>query len=179
MYKEQIMAELDKVVSSKQIVDEQTGEGYFNKTTAPLISLEDHLREQIQAETSQQISAIINKLVSDDTVADPDLELIKLWIVGDAAAYIQMENDFKGWLQEFNRLVGEIEQLKAKELSLENMFKLSGVARDAVRVAGDIIFFKQQQERVEKFENAAKDLNSDGKVVLANILKQKLESDQI
>ena len=137
------------------------------------------LREQIQAETSQQISAIIDKLVSDDTVTDSDLELIKLWIVGDATAYVQMENDYEGWLQEFNRLQGEIERLKADALSLENMFKLSGIARDTVRVAGDIIFFKQQQDRIEKFENASKDLNAGNKAVLANILNQKLESDQM
>ena len=179
MYKDQIIAELDKVISSKQTVDEHTGEGHYNKITAPLVSLGDHLREQIQSETSQQISTIINKLASDEEVINSDLELIRLWLVGDAAAYVQMENDFKGWLQEFNRLLGVIEQLKAQELSIENMFKLSGVARDAVRVAGDIIFFKQQQERIEKFENAARDLNSENKVVLANILKQKLESDQM
>jgi hypothetical protein len=54
MYKEQIIAELDEVISSKQTVDERTGEGYYNKVAAPLVSLGDHLREQIQAETSQQ-----------------------------------------------------------------------------------------------------------------------------
>jgi hypothetical protein len=60
MYKEQIIEKLNEVISSKQTVDESTEEGYYNKMTAPLVALEDHLREQMQAETSQQISMIMN-----------------------------------------------------------------------------------------------------------------------
>jgi hypothetical protein len=105
--------------------------------------------------------------------------LVRLWLVGDAASYVQMENDYQGWLQELNRLFGVIEQLKGQELSLENMYKLSGSARDAIRVMGDIVFFKQQQERTNKFDNASTNLNSENKLIVAKILKQKLESDQM
>jgi hypothetical protein len=90
-----------------------------------------------------------------------------------------MENDYQGWLQELNRLFEVIEKLKGEELSLENMFKLSGTARDAIRVMGDIVFFKEQQERVNRFDNASKDLNSENKLTVAKILKQKLASDQM
>lgn len=179
MHKEQVIEKLNKVISIKKNVDESTEEGYYNKITAPLIALDDHLREQMQAETSGQISIIINKLESDEDIADSDLMLVRLWLIGDAASYVEMENDFQGWLQELNRLFGVIEQLKGQELSLENMYKLSGTARDAIRVIGDIIFFKQQQERINKFDNASKSLNSENKLIVAKILKQKLESDQI
>jgi hypothetical protein len=179
MYKEQIIEKLNEVISSKQTVDESTEEGYYSKMTAPLVALEDHLREQMQAETSQQISMIINKLESDEDITDSDLMLVRLWLVGDAASYVQMENDYQGWLQELNRLFGVIEQLKGQELSLENMYKLSGSARDAIRVMGDIVFFKQQQERTNKFDNASTNLNSENKLIVAKILKQKLESDQM
>jgi hypothetical protein len=179
MYKEQIIEKLNEVISSKQTVDASTEEGYYNKITAPLVALEDHLREQMQAETSQHISMIINKLESDEDITDSDLMLVRLWLVGDAASYVQMENDYQGWLQELNRLFGVIEQLKGQELSLENMYKLSGTARDAIRVMGDIVFFKQQQERTNKFDDASKNLNSENKLIVAKILKQKLESDQM
>lgn len=179
MYKEQIIEKLNEVISNKKNVDDSTEEGYYNKVTAPLVALEDHLREQMQAETSEQMSIIINKLESDEDITDSDLMLIRLWLVGDAASYVQIENDYQGWLQELNRLFGVIEQLKGQELSLENMYKLSGTARDAIRVMGDIIFFKQQQERINKFENASKNLNSENKLIVAKILKQMLESDQM
>ena len=179
MYQDQIIEKLSEIISHKQAVDENTEEGYFNKVTAPLASLGDYLREQMQAETSEKISMIINKLKSDEEIPESDLMLIRLWIVGDAASYVQMENDYQKWLEELNRLFGVIEELKLQDLSLENMYKLQGTARDAIRVIGDIVFFKQQQERINKFENASKNLNSGNKLVLSKILKQKLESAEM
>jgi hypothetical protein len=179
MYIEQISGKLNEVVSNKKNVDESTEEGYYNKITAPLVALEDYLREQMQAVTSEQISIIINKLKSDAEISDSDLALIRLWLVGDAESYVQIENDYYGWLQELNRLFEVIEQLSGQELSLENMYKLSGASRDAIRVMGDIIFFKQQQERISNFENASKKLDSDSKLAVAKILKQKLDSDEM
>ena len=179
MYEEQIVEKLNEIISQKQTVDENTEEGYFNKVTAPLVSLGDYLREQMQAETSEKISMIINKLKSDGEVTESDLMFIRLWIVGDAASYVQMENDYQKWLEELNRLFGVIEELKLQDLSLENMYKLQGTARDAIRVIGDIVFFKQQQERINKFENASKNLTSANKLALAKILKQKLESEKM
>jgi len=178
MYEDQISEKLSEIISHKQTVDENTEEGYFNKVTAPLVSLGDYLREQMQAETSEKISMIINKLNSDEEIPESDLMLIRLWIVGDAASYVQMENDYQKWLEELNRLFGVIEELKLQDLSLENMYKLQGTARDAIRVIGDIVFFKQQQERINKFENASKNLSSENKLALAKILNQKLESEE-
>ena len=179
MYQDQIIEKLSEIISHKQTVGANTEEGYFNKVTAPLVSLGDYLREQMQAETSEKISMIINNLKSDEEMTESDLMLIRLWIVGDAASYVQMENDYQKWLEELNRLFGVIEELKGQDLSLENMYKLQGTARDAIRVIGDIVFFKQQQERINKFENASKNLNSGNKLVLAKILKQKLESEEM
>jgi len=179
MYEEQIVEKLNEIISQKQTVDENTEEGYFNKVTAPLVSLGDYLREQMQAETSEKISMIINKLKSDGEVTESDLMFIRLWIVGDAASYVQMENDYQKWLEELNRLFSVIEELKGQNLSLENIYKLQGTARDAIRVIGDIVFFKQQEERINKFENASKNLTSANKLALAKILKQKLESEKM
>ena len=179
MYEEQIVEKLNEIISQKQTVDENTEEGYFNKVTAPLVSLGDYLREQMQAETSEKISMIINKLKSDGEVKESDLMFIRLWIVGDAASYVQMENDYQKWLEELNRLFSVIEELKGQDLSLENIYKLQGTARDAIRVIGDIVFFKQQEERINKFENASKNLTSANKLALAKILKQKLESEKM
>ena len=179
MYEEKIAENLSEIMSHRQTVDENTEEGYLNKVTALLVSLGDNLREQMQAETSEKISMIIEELKSDGEITDSDLMLIRLWIVGDAASYVQMENDYQKWLEELNRLLGVIEELKLQNLSLENMYKLQGTVRDAIRVIGDIVFFVQQQDRVNKYENASKNLNSENKLALAKILKQKLESEEM
>lgn len=179
MYEEQIAKTLSEIISQKKTADENSEEGYFNKVTGLLVSLGDHLREQIQAETSEKISIIINKLMKDKELTDSDLRLIHLWIVGDAASYVQMENDYQNWLKEFNRLLGVIERLESQPLSLENMYQLQGTVRDAIRVIGDIVFYRQQKDRIVRYENASKNLNSENKLTLARILKQKIESEDM
>ena len=54
-----------------------------------------------------------------------------------------------------------------------------GIARDAIRVIEDIVLFEQQQDRINKYENASNNLNSENKLALAKILKQKLESEEM
>jgi predicted O-linked N-acetylglucosamine transferase (SPINDLY family) len=176
MYKEKILQNLNEIVSHDQAFDESTEEGELNRITTRLKALGDYVREEIQAETSQQIKDIIEKLKADSEIDDTDLKLIRLWVVGDAAAYVRMENDYKKWLEESNRLFSVIRGLKAEELNLEKMHKLSGTVRDSIRVIGDLIFFRQQMDRVKKFEAASKNLNSQNKLLLSRILQEKLAS---
>ena len=82
------------------------------------------------------------------------------------------------WIWNLNRLFGVIGKFKLQNLSLENIYKPQGTVRDAIRVIGEIVFFKQQQDRINKYENASKNLSSENKLALADILKQKLESEE-
>ena len=90
-----------------------------------------------------------------------------------------MENDYPNWLKELNRLFSVIGQLKSEELTLEKMGRMSGTARDAIRVIGDVIFFQQQQDRLSKFEKASRNLDTNNKLFLARLLQRKLESDEV
>ena len=176
--KDLIKEKLNEVLLNQELFNKDTEQGVFNKITESLVALENDSRELMQSKTSEEISAIIGKLESNTTITDADMRLIRLWIVGDAESYVRMENDYQGWLDELNRLFSVLKDLQDKELTLENMDKISGTARDAIRVIGDIIYFKQQQERISKFENATKDLHSENKLILANIIRQKIASDQ-
>lgn len=170
---------INELIGSKQHFDEYTEAGHFHKVSLTLVGLGDLLREQIQADTSSQIRIIIQKLNSNSDINNDDLMFIRLWLIGDAQAYLEMENDYKGWLTELNRLLSVVEDVKAEPLDTKTMYELSGTVRDAIRVIGDIVFFKQQQERVQKFEEAAKNLHSKNKQVLAKILSEKLQSEKM
>ena len=176
MYEDRIKDQLDEIISYKQEFGENTEEGHLNKITSTLTDLEDHIREQIQSVTQPKIETIIKKLKSDSEINDADLMMVRLWIVGDAQGYIEMENDYRGWLLELNRLFGVIEDLKSEELDLEKMYNLSGTVRDTNRVIADIVFFRQQHERVKNYENASQNLNSENKHILADILQNKLDA---
>lgn len=173
-----IRKKLNEVLLYQQPFNKDTKQGVLNKITEPLVALENDLRELMQSKTSGEISMIIGKLESNTPITDADMRLIRLWIVGDAESYVRMENDYQGWLDELNRLFLVLKDLQDKELTLESMGNISGTARDAIRIIGDIIYFKQQQERLDNFENASKNLNLDNKLIVADILKQKLESNK-
>jgi hypothetical protein len=46
-------------------------------------------------------------------------------------------------------------------------------------VSGDIVFYRQQEERIRSFQNATKSLTREDKRTLAHILAQKLSSEQV
>ena len=121
MANKQITKKISEIITNKQTIDNNTEEGYLNKISTQLVSLEDDLREQMQAETSEKISSVIKKLKSDGEITDSDLMLIRMWIVGDAASYVQMENNYQEWEAELNRLFDVIEGLNSKDLSVEDL----------------------------------------------------------
>ena len=107
MYKGLLGDRLNDVISNKRNFDENTEAGHLNKVSLSLATLDDLLREQIQSDTSTKIQQIIKKLRSDSDINDTDLTLVKLWLTGDAQAYLEMENDYNGWLSELRSCGGK------------------------------------------------------------------------
>lgn len=178
-YRQVIDRQLKDIASYRKSFHQETNEGHYHKISHVLMELEDCLREQMQSHTTEEMINVINKLEADDALTHADLELIRLWMVSDAEFYVQMENDYPDWLAELNRLVDTIGGLYGPDLSLSDMGRISGSARDAIRVIGDIVYFKQQEERIKNFERATQRLYSEDKRAIAEILKRKLHSDQM
>jgi hypothetical protein len=176
---QQILKRVNEVLSYKDMLKKGTKEGGFNKISISLVSLQNELREGMQKQTSSQVSKVIEKLTADEDITHDDMELIRTWVTSDAQFYVEMENDYPNWLKELNRLFSVIGQLKSEELTLEKMGRMSGTARDAIRVIGDVIFFQQQQDRLSKFEKASRNLDTNNKLFLARLLQRKLESDEV
>ncbi len=151
----------------------------FKRTGQVLSDIKSATREQIQKITSGEIKNIIQKLKQDGDLTKEELNIVRLWIVGDADTYTKMENNFPDWLNEFKRLEGVLGKYENKQLSRDELFRLQGILEDALRVAYDIGNFLEKRQRVKKFEEAAKDAASLDREVLVKILKAKLDSPQI
>ena len=136
-------------------------------------------REKIQEITSKEIGVIINKLEADKELTHEDLGYIKLWIVGDAQSYAEMENSLEDWLKEIARLKSIVAGYENKDLSLDELMKLQGILEDAARVCADISNYLVKKERIERFQEAAADPASMDKEILKNILKSKLVSPNL
>jgi hypothetical protein len=166
-------------IATFQPLDRNTDEGRFNALSAALVSLEGELREQIQGATEGPVTELIHTLRADGPIAPPDLELIRLWVVGDAEYYVKMENDFPAWMIELERLMGVLQSLSREAVTPATMAKLAATVRDALRVSSDIVFYRQQEERVRSFQDTTARMTRDDKKYLADILAQKLSSDQM
>ena len=94
-----------------------TDEGRLNALSSALARLSDELREQIQAATAAQVTPIIELLKADGPIEAKELELIRLWLVGDAEYYVKTENDFPAWLAELDRLLGVLRQLRSEAVT--------------------------------------------------------------
>jgi hypothetical protein len=57
------------------------------------------------------------------------------------------------------------------------MARMEATIRDARRVASDIAFFQEQEERVRSFQRATTQLNREDKQALAELLARKLGSE--
>ena len=148
----------------------------FQKAGDVLSRGKAYAREQIQKLSSEQIKAIIVKLKGKAALTPDDLNLVRLWIVGDAESYVSMENSFQVWLTEFKRLQGSLGDYEGKELTELDFFNLRGILEDALRVAYDISNFLEKKERIKKFQDVAGSKDGLDRETLVKILEAKLRS---
>lgn len=151
-------------------------EGSFQQAGSILSEYKNNIREELQKKTSSEIQKINEKLNNNSQLTIEDLEMIRVWIVGDADSYTKMENNFQDWLEEFKRLEKVLQNYENKECTKNDLFKLIGILEDAIRVNYDIANFLEKQERIRKFENATKDNIDLNREMLIKILESKLQS---
>jgi hypothetical protein len=149
----------------------------FQKVGSALSAARDAIREEIQKETSDRIKVIIEKLENKGPINAADLDLVRLWIVGDAESYTKMENDFENWLTEFQRLQDEIEKMESYNMNEKDLFNAYGKLEDTLRLTYDIANFLENKERIQKFESAMGDgIDKGERTMLAQVLRRKLQS---
>lgn len=141
-------------------------------------NLSNGLREAIQAATAPQVEALIPRLNKNETIGASDIDLMRLWIVGDAEAYVKEENNFDDWVKEAQRLIQQVGKKQSGSMDVDAMNDLQGVARDAIKTLSNIENYLDSVERTHNFEASIKQLTKQNKQTLATILQTKLTSDK-
>lgn len=158
---------------------EKMSEGAFQQAGSMLSQAKNLVREQAQEKSSPEIKKVLKKLQSDEQISAGEIALIKAWIVGDAAEYTKMENNFQDWMSEYERLQKSIAGYENKDCSFEELLTLHGILEDATRISYDIANFLENKERIRKFESAVGDgIDADERETLVNILIGKLQSPE-
>jgi uncharacterized coiled-coil DUF342 family protein len=143
--------------------------------------LESLAREAFQAKMEDYLWPILNKLEQGESLTTAELDMLQLMIVGEAKYYVKSENDVENWKRELERLLQEIEQLQASGLDdIEALMHLRALCREASRVLPDLAFYFREKERLRKFKEATRGaVDRDTRRMLANLVKDMLQSDKI
>ncbi|HNW44577.1 MAG TPA: hypothetical protein PKI19_08730 [Elusimicrobiales bacterium] len=141
-----------------------------------LFNLNAALREETQTATLQPVKTILSKLEKNATLTPEDMQLIRLWLVGDAEAYAAKENDFESWTAELNRLVTEISGPATQADEVKAAMAVQGTVTDALGLIPNIQKFLEAQDRVKRFERSTKTLDGPTQLAIKNLLEAKIKS---
>lgn len=166
------------VIEQMQSASTSMSQDSFQVAYAALRQAGNLAREALQRSSEKEMSKIVQLLKSSKPISDEQISLIREWIVGDAKSYLQAENNYQEWLDEYLRLQGELSAYQERgQLSREEIYELQGILEDATRVNHDIINFLEKKERIDNFESNVTDgLKMGDRAILAQILSAMLAS---
>jgi len=161
-----------------QAAGQQPESGSYAKLATVLTALETELREYIQKTTGNDVNMLISKLKTSQALTSAEQELLRQWVVGDAESYVKSEQNVPQWLNELQRIVGELNRLCADALSVGTAFALRGLLRDAIRVVWDVHHYYEHNERLKAFQDSTATLERGERDTLIEILQHKINSKQ-
>lgn len=162
--------------AAHQEATQRKGSGAYAKLASLLSNAEAESREALQAITKDDMQRIIVKLQGTETISPHDHQLIRAWLVGDAETYTKVENNLGDWLTELQRLVDEIGTMANSRLTLETALHLRALLRDAMRTAWDVHHYLEHTERVARFDDSTRELDTEARKTLQDILQRKMRS---
>lgn len=150
----------------------------FQGVASTLNNAMNDVRETMQSVTAVRIGEIVSKLRHEQPISSDDLDLARLWIIGDAESFARMQRDFEQHLEEFTHLQSMLERYERKDNSVEDLVDVHGALEEAMRLSYEIAKFLEHKERVTNFEEAVKNPSQLRYQVLADVLVRKLHSDK-
>lgn len=153
----------------------------YNQLQVEVRRLEGLTREAFQAKLKAAYQPLVVKLQKGQALSKSDQELLKLLIVGEAKYYTEHENDLENWKTEIERLMVEIHTIENDSLDdIDNLLHLRALCRDAMGILPELIFYHQEGERIERFEQAtAGGITKEQGLMLANIIREMMSSDKM
>ena len=137
--------------------------------------VEAYTREVQQTMWGDKARSVIGNLGTDAPLTPGDKETIRTFLISDAEFYLKHENDYGNWKRELTRLMDDLCR-RANTIDETAIGDLRGVLKDAQRLVPDLRNYTEEQERVEKFNNALNSLDRSARDMLARLLTEQLRS---
>jgi hypothetical protein len=172
--------EVDETLSHLTNARELENATAYSALEGQLDELRHDLRESVQSITRETMWRIITKLRDGSDIREEEWKLIRLWVVGDAEAYVREENHYPLWIQELDHLSAEIKLLRSAPIEADTFEALHALLTDARGVARSTAIFLMDRERVQHFEKSIQDdFDTEARNMLADILVRLYESPTI
>ena len=169
---------VEAITSSIENAKRKDNSDAYRSLTGFLRDAKAEMRECIQELTRESMLEIIQKLESGQGLGAEDIDLVRLWIVGDADSYLRAENNYKDWIRELDRIEGDISAVKNQQIETKNFSRLQALLTDMDRTAQNVFMYLSERERVSRFEQATKQLDSRAGAVMAELLNKYLEKPE-
>jgi hypothetical protein len=148
----------------------------FNNAARLLNNAMDVVREKMQAAMAPTVGELITKLKGKEPISSEDLQVARLWIVGDAEAFAKAQSNFDQLVSKFGVLEESLKRCEQRGGSVAELTDVHGLLEEAVRVSYDIAKCLEAKERVRNFEASISEPSKINRQLLADILSRKLES---
>lgn len=137
-------------------------------------------RERMQERFQEDLLALAEKLESEASLDERDRGLLSAVTTGAARLYLKNEDDLDAWREEIRTLAATLEQMPDAEQDgasgLRAYLQAQAAVEEAMRVVPDLRVYLQEGERMKRFEEVTRSLDSDERLFLARIIRDKLAS---
>ncbi len=149
--------------------------GSYAKLGGLLTEFESRVQQRMRDITKLDVDAILVKLRTDLPLTPQELQVIKLWLVGDAEYYTKkVADEVAGWMTELGRVTTQINALRQQQPAAETASHLQALLRDAIRISWNIHYYLEQQERIGAFEQGTRQLGREERNILIDILSRRI-----
>ena len=162
-----------KVLMTNAIASRSPDE--FETLEQQINRLEATVREMQQSMLSERSKLALKNLRAGRPLSEEEKAILQAVVVGDAESYLRVENNLQDWLNELQRLVGEMERLARSE-DEAHINQLRGVTKDAVRLMPSLRAYMEEKDRLDRFNNAQTKLDEPNRQVLAQVVSEMRSS---
>jgi hypothetical protein len=143
-----------------------------------LRKLDGLCRETFQETLRDGYEVIARKLDRGTPLSVSERQALALLFTGEAAYYLKTENNYHDWIDELNRLVGELSRIGAEGIgSLADLMHVQALCRDAMHVTPEVTYYLREKQRIAQFrESVSGAISPEGGRLLARMIRDLMAS---
>ena len=172
---------IDDLIDLATQTFKQETETHYQEFQTLITDLEGLARETFQAKLGDLFWPILAKLEQGDALTTAEHNVLEMLMVGEAKYYLRSETNVELWRAELKRLIEAIKKRQAEGLDeIDSLMTLRALCREAMRIIPDLAYYFREKERVRRFEEAtSRAIDVEDRRLLANLIKEMMESDQL